>query len=239
MNKKTVEKLNKLNKDFYEKISPFFDKTRNYYWKGWEHLIPLIKQRFPQTEELRVLDVGCGNGRFGSFLKEQLKTPTIYTGIDSNSYLLQKAQEKLSEATFIKSDFLKLDYASLEPSFDLIAIFGVLHHIPGYENRRQLLRNLKNLLSAKSLLVFSIWNFLQSPSLKKRVQPWSTISLENQVEENDYLLDWKKGVQSLRYCHIFTNEEINSLCSESSLKILKTYSSSASGDRYNKYFVLS
>jgi len=230
MNKETVEKLNKLNKDFYEKVAPFFDRTRNYYWKGWMQIIPLIKQRFPKSEELCVLDIGCGNGRFGSFLKEQLEISINYTGIDSNTYLLQKAQEKLPEATFIKSDILKFDYSSLESNFNLIAVFGVLHHIPGYENRLQLLKNLKNLLSttSKGLLVFSTWDFLKSPSLEKRIQSWSTVGLENQVE----------SVQAPRYCHSFTSEEIKKLCSESSLKILKTYSSGARGDRYNRYFVL-
>ena len=239
MNEETVEKLSNLNKEFYKKVAPVFDRTRSYCWKGWTRLVPVIKQRFPALKKLRVLDVGCGNGRFGPFLKERLKIPIEYTGIDSNFYLLERAREKLSGANLIESDILSFDYSSLKNEFDLIALFGVLHHIPRYENRLMLLENLGELLSAKGFLAFSTWDFLKSPVLRKRIQPWSKIGLENQIDENDYLLNWEKGVQAFRYCHSLTDEEVVKLCSESSLKILKTYSSNARGDRYNKYFITS
>ena len=239
MTNDTVEKLNNLNKEFYERVAPVFDRTRSYYWEGWMRLIPLIKQRFSESRELRVLDIGCGNGRFGEFLRDHLQISLEYAGLDSNSFLLDKAREKFPKSHFIYADILEYEYDLLQQKFDLIALFGVIHHTPGYENRTILLGNLKNLLSNKGILAFSTWDFLNSPSLKKRIQPWSTISLENQVEENDYLLNWKKGIWAPRYCHNLTDEETNKLCSENSLKVLKTYFSNAQGDRYNKYFITS
>jgi len=239
MTDETVEKLNNLNKEFYERVAPVFDRTRNYYWEGWKELVPLLEYRFCDFSTIKVLDVGCGNGRFGEFLRDNLQIPLEYSGLDFNSFLLNKAQEKFPKSHFIHADILDYNYDQLLQKFDLVVLFGVIHHIPGYENRTILLGNLKNLLSNKGILAFSTWDFLNSPSLKKRIQPWSTISLENQVEENDYLLNWEKGVRALRYCHNLTDEEINKLCSENSLKVLKTYFSNAQGDRYNKYFITS
>jgi len=159
--------------------------------------------------------------------------------LDSNSFLLNKAHEKFPESYFITADILDYNYELLQQKFDLVVLFGVMHHIPGCENRVKLLSSLKKLLSPQGLLIFSTWDFLEYFSLKERIQSWAALDLENQVEKGDYLLNWEKGSQALRYCHHFTDKEVTGLCLESSLKILKTYTSSTSGDRYNKYFITS
>ncbi len=120
----------------------------------------------------------------------------------------------------------------------MIVLFGVLHHIPGFKTRVDLLKKLMKKLKPEGHLIFSTWNFLDSPSLKRRIQPWSLLDLEEEkVEEDDYLLDWKKGEEALRYCHYFTDKEVKKLCRESLLKIKETFKSGQKGDKYNRYFV--
>ena len=36
---KTIKQLNQLNQDFYNTIADDFSDTRQYFWKGWRHLL--------------------------------------------------------------------------------------------------------------------------------------------------------------------------------------------------------
>ena len=71
MDQTTVKQLNEINLKFYSNLSEQFSESRDYYWKGWERLLqeePLKEKK--RKIPLKVLDVGCGNGRFGKFIVE-------------------------------------------------------------------------------------------------------------------------------------------------------------------------
>src|SRR5579859_7793821 len=129
MTSQTIRQLNQLNQQFYEQVAADFSQTREQPWSGWQQLIPLLQEKQPQN----ILDLGCGNGRFGEFLQNQL--PNFqYKGVDKNKNLLQIAKSHLPDATFSQVDIVE---SSLENSlanqitdkYDLITLFGVLHHI--------------------------------------------------------------------------------------------------------------
>ena len=62
----TFRYLNDLNRRFYETVAIDFDATRQQAWAGWERLLPYLHA------PLSILDIGCGNGRFGAFLAERI-----------------------------------------------------------------------------------------------------------------------------------------------------------------------
>ena len=79
-------------------------------------------------------------------------------------------------------------------SYDRILAFAVLHHIPGRENRRRLIKQVAPLLAPQGQFVHANWQFLNSPRLQARIQPWEAAGLsEEDVETGDYLLDWRRG----------------------------------------------
>src|SRR5664279_238076 len=87
----TIRTLNDLNRRFYETVAADFDATRQTAWQGWDPLVRYLKP------PLTVLDVGCGNGRFGVFLADRLgKTGLHYHGIDSSAILLGRASAGLT-----------------------------------------------------------------------------------------------------------------------------------------------
>ncbi|HEX7017701.1 MAG TPA: class I SAM-dependent methyltransferase [Patescibacteria group bacterium] len=226
MTPSTITQLNQLNHDFYQKVAHYFDNSRQYYWQGWQQLIPIIKKLITE-KPLRVLDLGSGNGRFLEFLKEKFPNqPIQYLAVDSNEYLLAKEWQK-SAQNFERSQF-KIDItdALLSKSFtktieehfkgkniDLIVSFGFLHHIPSLELRQEYISQLVQ-LSAKSnfhsVVILTAWQFADDDQQQKKIVNPSTVKIDStELEPNDYILSWNRGVTAYRYCHHVDEEEVN------------------------------
>ncbi len=227
MNDSTFAYLNDLNRRFYETVAVDFDATRQQAWQGWEHLLPYLKP------PLTVLDVGCGNGRFGVFLADRL---TRYVGIDSSGALLERARQSLSgvNAALIQRDILTQPPDASLGMFDLVALFGVLHHVPGTESRLAILRSLADRVVPGGLLVWTEWRFLDLPRFRERIIPWDNVPQELQVEPGDYLLDWRRGAHALRYCHAVDASEHARLVAATGLAPVAEYPADAA----NLYTVL-
>ncbi|MGH9460977.1 MAG: methyltransferase domain-containing protein, partial [Vicinamibacteria bacterium] len=89
----TILALNAINRDFYTQRAEEFAATRGGPWRGWRRLLEPLQAC---EEPLSVLDVGCGNGRFGMFLRENLQKPFRYVGIEVSAAALESARENLS-----------------------------------------------------------------------------------------------------------------------------------------------
>jgi len=233
MNNKTILKLKRINKSFYDTIGSEFDSSRQYFWDGWDALL----ESFPKIKNSNsILDLGCGNGRFYQFWKEKVGEIN-YIGIDNNSVLLEKAQKNFSDATFRNSDVL--DFPILNKKFDLIVAFGVMHHLPSYDLRVEFLQYCKKNLNTEGLVCISIWKFMDDDHEKNKIVPIEDINLSNlDLEENDYFLSWKKGKTAYRYCHYVSEEEKNNLIKDSGLKLVGNFFADGKSGKLNEYLVL-
>lgn len=239
MKLQTIQQLNSINKVFYETVSHEFDETRQQPWPGWERL----SSDFPNKNNLSILDVGCGNARFAEFLSQHKASVKRYIGIDSDSYLLEQAKkcELPFDTQFIEFDIVQnLDKLSIQNTFDVIVLFGVIHHIPSFELRQRILNKLSQHLATNGLLIFSAWQFLTIPSLKKRIVDWNHIpEIEvNDLEPNDYVLDWQRGTQAFRYCHLVDEEEVGHLVKSLQLTKVEQFYSDGKNGESNLYVVL-
>ncbi|MEZ4540618.1 MAG: class I SAM-dependent methyltransferase [Chloroflexota bacterium] len=75
-----VRELVALNSTFYRDFALSFSDSRAKFETGYAHLLGFIPAGKPT-----VLDVGCGNGRFGRFLQENIVLGQ-YTGVDFSSF---------------------------------------------------------------------------------------------------------------------------------------------------------
>jgi len=234
MKPETVQALNDINRRFYRTTATAFDETRQYPWAGWEPLLPHVPARRP----LRVLDVGCGNGRFGVFLARHLAGDIHYHGLDNNPALLAYAQEALTGRSALRATLEERDivlHAAGGAEYDLVVLFGVLHHVPGAANRAALLRSLAGQVAAGGLLAFAAWRFMDSERLSRKVTDWPP-GLER--ERGDYLLDWRRGEVALRYCHFVDDAEHAALVNATGLSVVADYRADGSDNRGNRYTVL-
>lgn len=233
MDLETRNKLLKLNNEFYDHFSSSFSATRHQVQPGVRKLIDEM------IDVNTILDVGCGNGTLARALAERNYKGT-YLGLDMSQDLLINAQKLLGtppqgEYVFHEIDLTHPDWQKNLPSqsFDRLVSFAVLHHIPGKELRRNIIRTFTTLVTRESCVAVSVWQWQNSPRLKKRVLPWSMVGLsEEALDEGDVLLDWRaRETIGLRYVHTFSENELMSLGKHAGFSVIDSfYSDGKSGD---------
>ena len=232
MNQATIEWLNQINRDFYRASAVDFDATRQAAWPGWERLLKAFELPIES-----VLDLGCGNGRFALFLAARQPQPFRYIGIDSNPELLTFARRRLAahiaDLTLIETD-LVLD--ELPPmSAQLVTLFGLVHHVPGFERRRALLATVAERVASGGYLALACWRFFEQERFRRRIVPWRD---DIKVEKHDYLLDWRRGERALRYCHYVDDEEHAQLIAATGLSLIADYRADGAEGNLNRYTIL-
>ena len=232
MNQATIERLNQINRDFYRATAAEFDATRQSAWHGWERLLQTIDLPIES-----VLDIGCGNGRFALFLAARQRQPFRYIGIDSSRDLLIRARRRLAaaavDATFVERD-IALDGLPRRPA-QLAALFGLIHHVPGFARRRALLASAADCVPAGGYLALAAWRFYEQARFRRRIIAWPEGIA---VERHDYLLDWRRGERALRYCHYVDDDEHADLIAASGLAVIADYRADGADGALNRYTIL-
>jgi SAM-dependent methyltransferase len=230
MDKKTAEKLLALNLKFYQTFASDFSETRQRLQPGVLRLLDTLEPG------IAILDLGCGNGELARELARR-EFPCTYTGVDFSAALMEEAKQTLP-ADF-PSRFLELNLAekNWEPvlqgeQFDVILALAVFHHLPGAELHHQVCSQIYDHLTENGAFYLSSWQFLKSERLRSRTQPWSKIGLDpDQVGENDYLLDWRRGGLGLRYVRYFSKRALQQLAEDTGFEAAQTfYSDGKRGD---------
>ena len=233
MKPETRKRLNQINRAFYAATAADFDATRQRPWAGWRDLLSIVDLPLDS-----LLDLGCGNGRFGCFIAEEQRQPFVYIGCDNNRHLLESARAALGRYAHVESRLMERDI--IGPGLpaqmaEMAALFGVLHHVPGFEERRALVAEAAARTKPGGWLVFTAWRFLEDEKLRKRVLPWSG---EFEIEKHDYLLDWRRGQVAARYCHYIDDAEHAALVAASGLTLVADYRADGASGRLNRYAVL-
>jgi len=223
MQPSTAQRLIALNRKFYTDFGESFSATRGRIQPGVRRIIDTLDGN--ET----ILDLGCGNGELARTLARNGHRDT-YLGLDFSLPLLADA-ESIPEgfsAEFREADLTKLATISEQLSairpWMLVTAFATLHHIPSQELRLDILKTVHKLLSSSGRFIHSNWQFLNSPRLRQRLRKWSEVGLaESDVDENDYLLDWRSGGTGLRYVHHFDEDELAALAETNAFEIIETF----------------
>jgi len=265
MNASTVAALNRINRKFYARYEESFSATRSRPWLGWKRATaPFLdhSRLDPGAPAPTILDVGCGNGRFALFLDSVSRGPYRYLGIDSSAEMIRRARRCVDGLETIDGSFRPLDLTDGEMDldlgerpFDLIVLFGVLHHLPSFLGRRRLLEELTRYLAPAGSLILSFWQFGREPRFAQRTLGWSDHNQvsseridEGELERGDFLLAWGSGDEAhpheedslgaRRYCHFADPQEALALTTSLGPVIVDRFESDGRTGDLNLYHVL-
>ena len=233
MNSTIAKQLIELNRKFYDQFGDSFSATRQRLQPGVKKILDSIR------EDDSVLDLGCGNGHFLHEIHQRNHKAALL-GVDFSLPLLRNA-ESTPGVEFREIDLMKLSSFSdqllgADGQWSIVTLFATLHHIPSNEIRLDILRTAKDLLKPEGKFILSNWQFLNSEKLKARIQPWDRIGLsDTDVDEGDYLLDWKSGGEGLRYAHHFSTEELLGLAGQAGFKVEAEFLSDGENGRLGLY----
>jgi SAM-dependent methyltransferase len=252
MDEATARALADINRRFYRERAAEWNARREAPWPGWQRLWEILRAQDPEPDPLDVLDVGCGNARFGRFLAE--RAPRLcYTGLDASRELLAIARRGggLGEAP----ELLAVDLLERAPEdvlgarrFALVTLFGVLHHVPGAARRRALLAGCLRLLRPGGLLCATWWQLDASARFRRRLLSWEAYNRTAPapvdpaaLEPGDCLLPWEQG-PAVRYVHFADAAEqaalFADLAADPGAELVADYESDGREARLNRYRVL-
>jgi len=205
------QKENRRNlKNFYNQSSDFFSATRAYWWRD----LTFIKDYYSQDSKL--LDFGCGNGRLLKLLPS-LKNNPRYTGVDISQKLLAKAQKEYPQNKFIKLK-KETDLSFKKNYFDAIFSIAVFHHF-NPQTAHQVLQAFHKIMKPDGTLVITAWYLWKKKNLNFLLK--SIFSGQKELSaELTFKIQNKKTFY--RYCYFWRQQQLQRVIKQNGFEILKS-----------------
>ena len=259
----TAKRLCKINTEFYQTQGRSFSETRQAPWPGWGRCLDVLLNEWEAADQglpnsLFVFDLACGNLRFEEYLRSALPNTDLACYVVDNCDTLvasSRIDENEGIAPFsvqyqnidVLKEYLEDRYVgdSIEaPPCDLSVAFGFMHHIPTRELRREVLFGLINQTNPGGYVVVSFWQFLNDENLsakaiKTHKQALGELGFTD-LDENDFLLGWQNMPSVYRYCHSYSENEIDYLLAAvaNRAKPIARFVSDGRTDDLNTYIIL-
>ena len=223
MDSETAQKLCRITSDFYQEHSDSFSATRRAPWSGWKRCLEAMGCDIfgsERGEAVSVLDLACGNLRFEAFLESS------FPAVEFAFHAVDNC-DALASGDFAASLRSPVRYRSLDimeeilsgnldvPACDLAVSFGFMHHVPDAHNRERVLAELVARTRPAGFTIVSFWRFLNDKGLAEKARATHARARDElhlpELDEGDYLLGWKNEPGAYRYCHSFSDGEIDAL----------------------------
>jgi ubiquinone/menaquinone biosynthesis C-methylase UbiE len=170
----------------------FFDGERKFGYGGykydgrWQSVVKRMKDYYKLSDNVAILDIGCGKGFMLHDFKELMPESTI-AGIDVSDYAIENAMPSVKP-------FLKIASAEKLPypdeSFDLVISINSIHNLP-IECLKTALTEIRRVCRGDSYITIDAWrNEIERENLFKWVLTAETMM---------HVDDWKKLFKEVGY----------------------------------------
>ncbi len=219
MDKNFADELLLKTKKDYNLIGEDFANKRSF--EPRPSIKNLILKYFRIYHQIRILDWGCGHGRYYPLFKQ-----AQYYGVDVSEKLIEIAKNKYPNANFlINPSFISLPFNN--DFFDYVICLATLHHIPSVQYRMAFAKEIYRTLKPNGMAIITVWDLTLSHLLKKlkfRRIFFVIKSLMQKIcrgvplEKGGVLIPW--GKQCERYFHRFSKKELETLFKKNGFQII-------------------
>ncbi len=217
MNKELAKKIIDETAKTYNLIADSFSQTRRWTQPEIDNL---IISRIKNGN--KVLDIGCGNGRFCPTV---INVGADYTGIDIAENLIKIAKKNYPAGKFAIAAANNLPFP--DQTFDTVISIAVLHHLPSKKLRQRFLQEIRRVLKNNGDFIAVVWDLrphylLKAGKLKRLryflIEQLKIAARVSKLDFGDFYLSWQNKYQ--RYLHIFTLSELRNLSKTAGLKTI-------------------
>lgn len=233
-------RLRELNRRFYRDHAATFAATRGRPWPGWRRVLELVGGDRPES----TLDLGCGNGRLLDVIAAGSR-PARYVGVDQCLDLLGHARRRLTARSDVDGALVAWDLLRDElplpaaAGHQLVALFGVAHHVPTVDGLRRLLAAAHASLRPGGCLAVSFWQFAELDRFRGRRLPAGAAGLAPEdLGDHDYLLPWQRREGAVRYCRQWEPELVAEVIEALPGSVVARFRADGEGDRLNDYWIV-
>lgn len=204
----------RIEKDSYENKSPLLQKKDKSHWAS--------RASNTATRRLRIVDLGCGDGRLLWYLQENIDYEIEYVGVDISFELLQLANKKYPHARRIHQDMVYFLKNTPQEYFDAIVSVASFHHLPTSQDRWTALGFIYYTLAYEGSVImtnrcYSDW-FREKYKKEIRKALVKSLYTLGKSSKNDILIPRKANDWTLvanRLYHIFWYHELKNIFAQS------------------------
>jgi ubiquinone/menaquinone biosynthesis C-methylase UbiE len=224
---------------YYDNVAPIYDTIVPRDIKGICDSLQAILKR--HTKSKRIVDLGCGTGRFAI---ELAKRKYQVCGIDTSEEMLNVARKK-SKRVRVRIDFVKADMKNftLPPKAGSIWARGSIGDLIRLSDLQKALFNIRRNLSRNGLLVLDVREYDQHFRLHKKSTVHDTRTFKQRYRKltfrfvlnlnkksriasirGEVLVKDSRGLRTIKTHHslrYFTAEELARLLTTSGFRILE------------------
>ena len=162
-----------------------FEMEQSHFWHiGRREIIyDILKRNIPHLAELRMLEIGCGNGSVLAYLKEN---GVNIEGGDIFIEGLKFCRQRAGPVALYQVDILSLPFRN---DFDIIGVFDVLEHI---EEDEKALAEISRALKPGGTILITVpahkflWSYFDESSSHKR--RYSKKEIVAKLERNNFVI---------------------------------------------------
>jgi ubiquinone/menaquinone biosynthesis C-methylase UbiE len=168
----------------------------DHYWSsdpsGYESMhrgiLAQLVQKYLAHPTERMLEVGCGSGLVYKELVPEVIVNSCYVGVDTSWQMLNIARQRFPQGQFIHGDVYSLQFPT--NSFDLVACFEVLVHLPEIQTPiAELFR------VAARLMMFTVWPSPEAETLNSTEQVRDSEFLHRLYSSDEIITAIRKAAQ--------------------------------------------
>ncbi|MDO9230921.1 MAG: class I SAM-dependent methyltransferase [bacterium] len=192
----------------YDLMVEKFSNTRKYFWRDFEFIRGYI------PDDGKILDFGCGNGRFLEMLKDRRQE---YFGVDVSQKLIDIAKEKYAKEGV---NFQKISSSDILPFpdnfFNSVVSISVFHHFPSGHAQR-MAKEIYRVTKPGGMVIISVWNLWQKRYWKYWLNP-------KNLWEKNINIPFKNNQEEIfnRFHHMFRKKELEKLFWQAGFQIEKS-----------------